>query len=90
MYNFKKYPKPKKGIFRVLKTDANYLDNGWETQLQEYTIIGEDNTGYVYKLKESTQGEWVGNKVIKKTYILPIGLHKSSFIKWSTYQLTLF
>lgn len=90
MYNFKKYSKPKKGIFRVLKTDGNYLDNGWETELLQYTIIGEDSTAYVYKLKESTQGKWVGNKVIKKTYILPIGLHKSNFIKWNTNQLTLF
>lgn len=90
MYNFKKYSQPKKGIFCVLKTDGNYLHNGWEKEIKEYTIIGEDNTGYVYKLKESMQGKWIGNQVITKKYILPISLHKSSFIKWSTNQLTLF
>ena len=89
--NFQKYTAPKKGIFAVLKPNGKYsCEYGWETELEECTIIGEDTTSYVYKLQPSEQGKWVGNNVIIQRFILPIGIHKSRLVRWTSGQLALF
>ena len=91
LYDYVPYETPKKGLFNLEKENGSYtLPYGWEKEQIEFLIIGEDNTSYIYKLKESGHGEWVGNEVIKHRYILPLGIHKSRLIKWTNNQLTLF
>jgi hypothetical protein len=91
MDKFIKYPVPKKGVFSVCKKDAQYiLPDGWENELKEYTIIGEDDTEYVYMLQPFEYGLWVGNKVVNYKTILPMGVHKSRLVKWTSGQLSLF
>lgn len=91
LYGFKKFATPRIGLFSIHKKDGNYLlPGGWENEIKEYLIIGEDNTSFVYKLKPTEQEKWVGDKTIKEQFILPIGIHKSRLIKWTTGQLELF
>lgn len=91
LYDFIKYPTPRKGLFSVEKPNGEYiLPDGWEQELEEVLIIGEDNTCFVYNLKPSELGKWVGNEVIVEKFILPIGIHKSRLVKWTPVQLTLF
>jgi hypothetical protein len=91
LYDYKKYANPRKGIFLVHKNNGKYsLSDGWENELKEYTIIGEDNDSFVYKLKKSKQGKWVDGEVIIEKFILPIGLHKSRLVNWVDGQLSLF
>jgi len=88
LYNYKAYPHPRKAIFSI---DTNvYGRNGWVHKDEEHTIIGEDFDCYVTKLLSSGHGEWVGEEVIQRTYILPIGIHKSRLVKWVDTQLELF
>jgi hypothetical protein len=66
------------------------LPGGWKQKHEAYTIIGETDLHFIYRLQESGHGEWVGDKVIQHQYILPIGIHKSRLVKWMDQQLTLF
>jgi len=89
--NFKKYPTSRKGIFSVHDADGPYtLPTGWPKKTKEYAIIGEDADSFVYEIKALTYGEWRGNKVVPKKCTIPMGLHKSSLVCWSSGQLTLF
>jgi len=91
LYNYIPYATPRSGIFSCEKENGSYtIANGWEKEEVECLIIGEDNTSYIYQLKETGHGEWVGNQVIEQRYILPIGIHKSRLLKWTDNQLTLF
>lgn len=91
LYDFIPYKVPRKGLFSVYKKDGKYiLGKGWENEIVELTIIGEDSTSYIEKLSKCEEGKWVGNKVIKEKYTLPLGVHKSRFVKWTTGQLRLF
>lgn len=87
-YDFVQYPIPKVGLFR-LETDKWQSPGGWVRKEEKCTIIGETEHHYVYKIVESEQGEWVGKKVIKHTYLLPMGIHKTRLIRWFG-QLSLF
>lgn len=89
LYGYTKYDTPRKGIFKV-EANEYVLSIGWLQKEEEETIIGETDDSYVYQLKESEHGEWVGNKVIKHRYILPLGIHKSRLARWTSGQLTLF
>lgn len=91
LYGFKRYDKPKVGLFSTEKHNGSYsLTSGWEKEIKEYLIIGEDSTSYVYKLKPTEEGRFVGNKIVRKKFILPIGIHKSRLLKWRTTQLSMF
>lgn len=91
VHGYRPYAIPKKGLFRVPKKDGVYiLPDGWETVIEESTIIGETSTSYVYKLKPTEEGKWVGNKVVTTQFILPLGIHKSRLVEWCTPQLKLF
>jgi hypothetical protein len=91
LYGFKKYDLPRKGVFSVPKEDGGYsLPGGWEQELKEFLIIGEDNTSFVYRLQESEQGEWLGNRVVQSKVVLPIGVHKSRLVRWTSGQLEIF
>ena len=87
LYNFIRYDSPKFGIFSI--TTSEY-QNGWVSKEVEYKIIGEDDNSYVTHLLQSGHGEWVGDIVIRKEYILPIGIHKSRLVKWVPGQLSIF
>jgi hypothetical protein len=88
-YNYQPYELPKQGVFKI--DDNIYGPNGWGYIESERLILGETKDHFVYELLATTQGEWVGDKVIYESFILPIGVHKSRFIKWSTnFQLSLF
>lgn len=91
LYNFFKYDCPRIGLFSVPKKGGKYnLYTGWENNIVKFQIIGEDSTSYVYELKEIEEGIWKGNKVIRKKFMLPIGIHKSRLVRWVTGQLELF
>ena len=81
LYNYKAYDLPKKAVFNIT-TDEYKLPGGWVQKQEEYIIIGETEDDFVYELRESGHGEWAGDKVIQINYILPLGIHKSRFVKW--------
>jgi hypothetical protein len=89
LYDFKKYENPKKGIFRI-ETGDYKLPGGWVQKEETYIIIGETELWFIYRLQESGYGEWIGDKVIQHEYVLPVGIHKSRFVKWTDCQLALF
>jgi hypothetical protein len=90
LYDYKQFSTPKKGLFRI---DINKYDikrGGWLQKEVEHTIIGETDDSFITHLKPSEEGEWVGNKVVKHKFILPLGIHKSRLVQWTTGQLALF
>jgi hypothetical protein len=89
LYNFKKYKTPRFGIFYI-DTNTYKAPMGWIQEETKYKIVGETDDCYVYRLQASGYGEWVGDVVIQKQFILPIGIHKSRFIRWTSGQLSLF
>jgi hypothetical protein len=86
LYNFVPYSKPQKGIF-FQSTDDYNLPDGWGRKEINITIIGETKDCYIYQLKETSHGEWIGDKVIQHKYILPVGIHKSRLKLWTVGQL---
>lgn len=91
LYDYYPYDQPRKGLFSLNKKDGEYIfPDGWEVEEKEVTIIGETNLFYVYKLSPSEQGRWVGDKVIVEKFVIPHGINKLRFIKWTTGQLELF
>jgi len=88
-YGFVQYPEPKKALFRV-ETNEFKLPIGWIQREEEHVIIGETDDCFIYKLLPTKQGEWVGDVVIQREFILPIGVHKSRFVRWIPTQLPLF
>lgn len=90
-YGYKEYATPRRAIFSVEKANGRYiLGSGYEQELVEETIIGEDSTAFVTKIIESSHGRWIGNKVVSKTYLLPVGIHKTRLVQWLDGQLNLF
>jgi len=89
LYGFKKWEEPKFGIFNQ---DTNFykLPVGWIQKEVQAKIIGETDDCFITRLQEGGHGEWVGKKVIQKSYILPLGFHKSRLVRWTSGQLTLF
>jgi len=84
LYDFAKYDSPRKGLFRVEKYNGEYSSEGvWEIEEKELIIIGEIDINYVEKLVTYNENK-------NKTYLLPIGVHKSRLIKWCNIQLTMF
>ena len=92
LYNYIAYDCPRRGIFSVMKNPNEYkMPNGWVQVEVERIIIGEDDDCYVEQLLKTERGEWVGEVVVEKKYILPIGLHKSRLVRWiGGDQLSLF
>jgi hypothetical protein len=89
LYNYKAYENPLYGIFSVEIVPNEYkLPEGWLCEEREFRIIGECDDSYVTRLQETTGNEW-GVEVQDK-FVLPIGIHKSRFIRWVSNQLSLF
>lgn len=89
LYDYKPYEHPKNGLFRV-ETNEYKLPGGWIQKLEAIKIIGETDLHFIYELRESGHGEWIGSEVINYKYILPIGIHKSRLERWIDTQLSLF
>lgn len=88
-YNYQQYQTPRNGLFKVETGEYKYPE-GWVQEEKEYTIIGETNDNFIERLIDSGHGEWLYGEVIQHKYTLPIGPHKSRFIKWITTQVQLF
>jgi hypothetical protein len=89
LYDFKRYPAPRSGVFQI--TTDEYGPDGWVLKEEVYTIIGETDDIFVSRLEESGHGEWIGEEVVQREYILPIGIHKSRLVTWLPHvQLSLF
>lgn len=70
------YPFPKKAIFRVECKSGKYeLPTGWRQVEEEYNVIGEDDTSYIYELRKS------------ESKVLPLGVHKSRLVRFVSGQL---
>jgi len=88
LYNYRPFNSPTEGEFRIT-TDVYKFPDGWLCKNKKYLIIGETDDTYVYKLLPSSYGEWIVDKVIRKEYIMPLGIHKSRLVKWIETQLSL-
>lgn len=86
LYNYVPYEQAKKGVFSIT-TDEYKLPGGWVLKEEERIIIGETDDCFVEKLLESGHGEWIGDKVVQLNYTLPVGIHKSRFVKWLPTQI---
>jgi hypothetical protein len=83
--NYKPYPKPRTALF--IQNGDNYVKDtktgtyGWEKIEKEVMVIGEDDYFFITVLKEhrvcDTEDPEYG-----KIVLLPLGFHKSRFIKW--------
>ena len=87
LYNFIAYKNPKIGIFQIMTGEYN---GKWVCEDVSILIIGEIDDCYIEKLVDSGHGEWVGDEVIQHIYTIPIGPHKTRFVRWESTQLTLF
>lgn len=80
--NYKPFKVPKNGIFNI---DAEFYDIKefkWTQKQETRTIIGETNDSFICKLLPSGHGEFINGKHVFFEYLLPLGVHKSRFIKW--------
>jgi|SRR5690606_12034951 len=84
LFGFKPYKQPKKCLFKADSgkpiIDKNNLYS-WSTIEKEAIIIGEDDTSFVYELKEYTVSDTT-DPLYGKTVLLPLGFHKTRLIKW--------
>lgn len=88
LYNYKQYSTPLIGIFNI---DTNvYGDTGWIYKHQQHLIIGETDDCYIHTLKYSEISFWEDDKRWTEKSILPLGIHKTKFVKWISQQLDLF
>jgi hypothetical protein len=85
------YPYPQKGIFRVPRPSGEYkIPEGLLQDEKEFIIIGEDDHCYIQEIKEFECGYYEGDVVVKKKSLLPMGVHKSRLVRWTTnVQLTI-
>lgn len=91
LYGFEPFDFPRVGLFSLEKNPTEFcIEKGWLTDLKEETIIGETPDTYVTRLLNCETGEWVGDRVIKRKYTLPVGIHKSRWCSWTAGQLPLF
>lgn len=83
--NFKPYSQPKKALYN--QTGYEYILDpitglfGWSQIQVEVQVIGEDDTCFITELKKYINCDTSDNDY-GKTTLLPIGFHKSRFIKW--------
>lgn len=88
LYNFVPYETPRLAIYNS-PGETYELPRGWIDVPKTVLIIGETKDSYITELRPSEHGEWTEKRILYK-YILPLGFHKSRFIKWEETQLKLF
>jgi hypothetical protein len=84
--DFKFFSEKKRGVFSIHPGNGKYGKDGWESVLEEFDIIGEDDICYVCALKTLDYGF---EGVLKKD-VVALGVHKSRLQKWVATQLDLF
>lgn len=89
LYDFVAYDFPKLATFNYPGNEYNLKKNGWQDFPKTVLVIGEDKNCYITNLCQSEHEEWNDKRILYK-YILPLGFHKSRFIRWEDTQLTLF
>lgn len=89
LYNYKPFPQPRKGLFRVDINVYELSKGGWQHSIEERTIIGIADDIYVERLYSST-GSDLYSDLYGKNYMCPIGLHTSRFVEWLPTQTDLF
>jgi hypothetical protein len=82
LYDYKPFDESKLGLFNA--------SLGGEYKIKEILIIGETDLHYIFRLKKVSEDNWIDDKVIYETFILPIGIHKSRLIQWMPTQLSIF
>lgn len=89
LYNYQQYEQPRYGIFSVMKEPNEYKPpEGWLHEEREYRIIGECDDLYVTRLQETEGNVW--GVEVQERFILPVGLHKTRLLRWTSGQLSLF
>jgi len=89
MPDYKAYDCPRKGIFNITTSEYR-LPKGWVLKPTEHTIIGETDEHFITRLSTLEYGEWIGEEVVQRSEIVPIGVHKTRFVRWIDTQLVLF
>lgn len=87
-YNFVPYDVPRLATYNHPGNEYKF-PIGWIDIPKTVLVIGETKDSYITELKNADHGEWTDKKILYK-YILPMGFHKSRFLKWEDTQLTLF
>lgn len=85
LYNYKPYDIPKIGLFSIHK--GTWGENGWIDEEKERNIIGETDDCFITRLIQSDISEYGEDTHL---VLLPIGIHKSRFIRWVAAQINLF
>lgn len=88
LYEYIAYEFPRLAEYRQ-ETNVYEFPYGWITEAKQVLVIGETDTSFVTKLKHSEHGECDEKRILYK-YILPMGFHKTRFIRWFDTQLTFF
>lgn len=88
LQDFQPYENPMFGLFKI--PTLEYNASGWVDKEESYKIIGEADGIYVHELQELTYDEWVGDETVERKYIIPIGIHKTRLIKFTSGQLSFF
>ena len=89
LYNYKPYPRIRKGLFKV---DANLYEisnGGWQSETVELTIIGDADDIFVERLYQSEYSDRNQPNYGEK-YTAPTGPHKSRLVNWLPTQTELF
>lgn len=83
------YETPVVGLFKVTG-EYDQKNFNWYTQQKEAEIIGEDKDSYIYRFSIGEWGEYEGETVVQKRYLICHGFHKSLLLEWKQNQLNLF
>lgn len=82
------YRQAKTGVFLV-ETNKYDIKVGWIRKEEEYSIIGENDEIYITRFLNSGYEVWEGTGKQQVNYTLPIGIHKTRFVRWKNIQLHL-
>ena len=87
-YSFKRYEKPKTGIFKI-NTDEFNPQRGWVYNEEKHQIIGEDRILYITGVLNTEKTEWIDDCMITRQIVIPLGINKTRLLTWGSYQLEL-
>ena len=88
LYDFKPYDSPRLASYES-DIDEYEFPKGWLTKPVSVLVIGETDDSFITELSATEHGEWTDERILFK-YVLPLGFHKSRFIKWEETQLEMF
>lgn len=88
LYDFKPFEFPRMVTYNHPGNEYK-LPIGWIDIPKSVFVIGETKDSFITELRLAEHGEWTDKRILYK-YILPLGFHKSRFVKWEETQLRLF